>query len=174
MEHDKPKSKPKKSQRQVYEYNPFNIETSPRFKKRISKTEDLKVVGEDDIVVSPIAGFWHATEVDPEQFVKLYINGVKALKELTTHGVRVFEMLYMSLKDNMNKDVFVINYAKIDQSVYDINKTSFYLGINELIDKGFIAQSDIPTMYWVNPNYLWNGNRIAYINEFYKKGEHNA
>ena len=41
-----------------------------------------------------MAGFWHAEEVDNAKFIKLYVNGVKAFKDLKGPGTKVFELMY--------------------------------------------------------------------------------
>lgn len=56
------------------------------------------IVGETGEIVAPVAGFWQAQEVDAAKFVKLYINGVKAFKELTNAGTKVFELLYLEVQ----------------------------------------------------------------------------
>ena len=71
------------------------------------------------------AGFFHYEEVDKTQFLKLYINGVKALTELSSSGTKVFEVLYRTVQDNMNKDKILIAYDLIDQDIVSISESTF-------------------------------------------------
>ena len=38
--------------------------------------------------------------------------------------------------------------------------------MNELIDSKFIAESEATNLYFVNPAFIWNGNRLAFIKEY--------
>jgi hypothetical protein len=35
-----------------------------------------------------------------------------------------------------------------------------------LLEKQFIYESTTPNLYWLNIDYLFNGNRLAFIKEF--------
>ena len=58
-------------------------------------------------IQTQIAGFWEAEEVDSTKFVKLFVRGVKALKELTGAGTKVFEVLYLRVQENIGKTKFI-------------------------------------------------------------------
>ena len=75
----------------VYAANPFmegeqrpNIK--PRLKRITNRKGDMLVMGETGEIVNPVAGFWQSQEVDSAKFVKLFVNGVKAFRELTNGG----------------------------------------------------------------------------------------
>ena len=38
-----------------------------------------------------------------------------------------------------------------------------------MLDKGFIAESEHPNFYWINPHLFFNGDRMVFINEYRKK-----
>lgn len=116
-------------------------------------------------IVAP-AGFWHTEEVDKTQFVKLYVNGVKAFKELTAAGTKVFELMYFELQKNIGKDLIHLSFAGIDQTVSPIGQATFYRGMRELVDKGFLAEAMTTNAYFVNPDYVWNGDRLAFVKEY--------
>ena len=102
--------------------NPFLPTTSQATKSRIKRVaeangERLMVISGDTGEMLAPAGFWHAQEVDKTQFVKLYINGVKAFKELSNAGTRAFEFLYMAVQKNIGKDMVNLVFADIDQDV---------------------------------------------------------
>jgi hypothetical protein len=42
-------------------------------------------------------------------------------------------------------------------------------GMRELIEKGFIAESVTQSKYFINPDYLWNGDRLGFVKEYRKK-----
>lgn len=151
--------------------NPFLPTTSLATKSRIKRVaeangERLMVISGDTGEMLAPAGFWHAQEVDKTQFVKLYINGVKAFKELSNAGTRAFEFLYMAVQKNIGKDMVNLVFADIDQYVTPIGKATFYRGVRELLDKEFIAETVMNGRYFVNPDYMWNGDRLAFVKEY--------
>ena len=162
-----------KSKRKVQRYasNPFisnaMVNTKTGVKRISSKGGDrMMVVSESTGEIMAPAGFWQAQEVDKTQFVKLYVNGVKAFKELTGAGTKVFEVLYMKVQAGIGKDQLMLTFPNLDQSINPMSEATFYRGMRELIEKGFIAESTVPGIYYLNPDYLWNGDRLAFVKEF--------
>jgi hypothetical protein len=39
-------------------------------------------------------------------------------------------------------------------------------GMRELIEKGFIAATPSQGMFWLNPSFVWNGDRLAFVKEY--------
>ena len=158
-----------------YGKNPFIEAASVNTKsgvKRItdkSGTKMMVVSGSTGEIMAP-AGFWQAQEVDRTQFVKLYVNGVKAFKELTGAGTKVFELLYLRVQENIGKDEIWLTFPSIEQSINPISKAVFYRGMKELLEKAFIAESLSPGLYYLNPDFMWNGDRLAFVKEYRVKG----
>jgi hypothetical protein len=119
-------------------------------------------------IITPIASFWHAEQVDNTKFVKLYINGVKAFKDLTSAGTKVFELLYLAIQNGIGKDIIWLSFTEIDQTITPMAKATFMRGMRELIEKNFIAESITQNKYFINPDYVWNGDRLAFVKEYYK------
>lgn len=162
-----------KSRRGLSQYNanpfvsPGLIET--RTKRLTNNKGGMMVVNrETNKVVAPIAGFWQAHEVDNTKFVKLYINGVKAFRDLTSAGTKVFELLYLEVQKNIGKDLIWLSFGEIDQAATPMGKATFMRGMRELIEKGFLAESTTQSKYFLNPDYIWNGDRLAFVREYYK------
>lgn len=117
-------------------------------------------------IQAPIAGFWEAQEVDSTKFIKLFVNGVKALAELTNPGTRVFELLYIEMQSNIGKDQIYLSYSGLDRNLKSISRSTFSRGVAELIEKRFIAAMPAVGWYWINPDFMWNGDRLAFVKEF--------
>ena len=156
----------------VYDSNPFLQSglVKPKTKRITNKRGDLMVVGETGEIVAPIAGFWQAEEVDSIKFVKLYVNGVRAFKDLTNAGTRVFEVLYLEVQKAIGRDRVYLSFTTLDPSVKNLSQATFTRGMRELIDKGFVAPTEAVAWYWLNPDYLWNGDRLAFVREYRRKG----
>ena len=161
---------------ELFEANPFvgsAVVNTKQGVKRITGKDGssmLMVNGGTGEVVGP-AGFWHAQEVDKTQFVKLYVNGVKALKGLTGAGTKVFEQLYQEIQQQIGKDKVYLSYSAIDHDVAPMSIATYTRGMRELMDKGFIAPSTVQGWYYINPDYMWNGDRLAFVKEFRKAVE---
>lgn len=171
MTHAIETKEPKETRRGVvlYDENPFLTYDTVKSKTKriINKRGDMMIVsGETGEVVAPVAGFWQAEEVDNAQFVKLYVHGVRAFKELTGAGTKVFELLYLEIQKNISKDRVYLSYTGIDKHATDISRSTFARGLAELIDKGFVAPSPAIGWYWLNPDYMWNGDRLAFVKEY--------
>jgi hypothetical protein len=93
---------------------------------------------------------------------------VKALKELTSSGTRVFEVLYLRVQDNIGKDQVFMAYAAIDQALTPMSAATYDRGMRELIEKSFIAATPVQGWFWLNPDYVWNGDRLAFVKEYRK------
>ena len=159
-----------------YAKNPF-VQTAANATKSGVRRITNNAKGGEMMVMSPStgeifgpAGFWQAQEVDRTTFVKLYINGVRALKELTSAGTKVFELLYVRVQSAIGKDQIWLTHPSIDQAVTPISEATFYRGMKEFLVKKFIAESTTPGLYFLNPDYIWNGDRLAFVKEYRVKG----
>ena len=154
--------------------NPFIINAASNTKSGVKRIVDksgnrMMVVAEDTGEVVAPAGFWQTQEVDKTQFVKLYVNGVKAFRDLSGAGTKVFEVLYLKVQEATGKDFLYISFVEIDQQVTPMSKATFMKGMKELIIKGFIAESMAQNKYYLNPDYMWNGDRLAFVKDYIKK-----
>jgi len=154
-----------------YKENPFIMTASDHTKGGVRKIsgragDRLMIVSEDTGERVGGAGFFHTQEVDKTQFLKLYVNGVKALTELTSAGTKVFEILYRTIQENKDKDKVFMAFDLVDQEVVKIARATFYRGMRELINKGFIAETTVSSLYFINPDYLFNGDRLSFIKTF--------
>ena len=155
----------------LYEQSPFMVDIQAKTKRITNKRGDMMLVSSSTgEVQSNIAGFWETEEVDNAKFIKLFVNGVKALAELSNAGTRVFELLYIEMQNNIGKDQVYLSYTGLDKNQKSISRSTFSRGLSELIDKKFIAAMPAVGMYWVNPEFIWNGDRLAFVKEYKRKG----
>jgi hypothetical protein len=151
----------------IYEVSPFLPNVQTRTKRVTNKRGDMMLVSsETGEIQAPIAGFWEAEEVDAAKFVKLFVNGVRALAELSNAGARVFELLYIEMQNNVGRDQVFLSYMGLDHRQRAISRSTFARGLAELIDKRFIAAMPAVGKYWVNPDFIWNGDRLAFVKEY--------
>lgn len=135
-------------------------------RKITNKTGDrCMIVSEQGEILAP-AGFHEIVEVDRTKFVKLYVNGVKAFQGLSAAGAKIFELVYMIVQDNPGADRFYLHLMDAEKYGLKVSRPVFHRGLSELIEKEFVFESVMPNIYFLNVDYLFNGNRLAFIKEF--------
>jgi len=156
----------------LYERNPFMMELTTKTKRITNKRGDMMLVNsQTGEIQTSIAGFWESEEVDSTKFVKLFVKGVAALKELTNAGTKVFEVLYLKIQETIGQDQVYMNFATIDQDITPMSESTYMRGMRELIEKGFLAATPNIGLYWLNPSFIWNGDRLAFVKEYWKKSD---
>ena len=169
----KPVKKAPKLRKTTYDSNPFLEDAFPMLKsktKRIANNRGGYLIKSDSgEIVDQMAGFWTAKQVDSTQFIKLYVNGVKAFTDLSTKGAKVFELMYYEIQNSIGKDKIYLNFTTIEKEKLKISKTTFYDGLNELVEKKFLAPAEATHWFWLNPDYLWNGDRLTFVQTFIKQ-----
>lgn len=153
-----------------HDKNPFIANAAANSKsgsKRLSnkKGDKYMIISEHGEAIAP-AGFHEVVEIDKTQFVKLYINGVKAFQGLKSAGGKVFELIYRAVQDAPGTDRIWLHFMEIEQNITPISRATFDRGMTELLEKGFIAESTTPGAYFLNIDYLFNGNRLAFVKEY--------
>lgn len=159
--------------RKVFPSNPFVknnlIENSSRRRTINRSGRNAMVISEEGEILSPHAGFWASYEVDSTKFVKLYVDGVRAFAGLSSAGAKVFEVMYLEMQRNIGQDRVVLNYTLIDQELTPMSEATFTRGLGDLVKKEFVAATTVPSIYWINPAYVWNGDRLLFVKEYHRK-----
>lgn len=155
----------------LYRENPFMPSVKTRTRRIVNKRGDMMLVNPKTGEISAeVAGFWEAEEVDGSQFIKLFVNGVRALKELTGSGTKVFEVLYLRVQESIGKDRVYMSFSAVDQAKTPMSKSTYKRGLSELIEKKFLAATPVQGWYWLNPDFVFNGDRLAFVKEYRKAG----
>lgn len=159
----------------LYDSNPFMVEVQTKTRRITNKRGNMQLVSsETGEVHSSIAGFWESEEVDSTKFIKLFVQGVKALKELSGSGTKVFEVLYLRVQESIGQDRIYIAFSEVDQALTPMSEATYTRGMRELMEKGFIAASPSQGMFWLNPAFVWNGDRLAFVKEYRKSNPSRA
>lgn len=143
------------------------------------RTVKLSVFGKDDnVLLNQSTGEVHGTHVttykrvDGEQFVKLFTANVGLTFDLTSAGIKAFSVLLWSVqhralsKDEVDLDSLVLDdfleYHKDKKPPMKLSITTFKRGLNELEKASIIAKTMRAGRYFINPNFVFNGDRIAF------------
>ena len=133
------------------------------------KDDDLLLVSRStgELPANANVGVIFTRKVEANEFLKVYVGGIAALFGLSKAGQKVFSLLYSQLSgtEGKDKDTVTLYYAALPKDIQEkISYRVFNKGINDLIEVGFIAESLVPSQFYINPTYIFNGNRLAVIN----------
>jgi hypothetical protein len=103
-------------------------------------------------------------EVDKDQFIKLYLGEIKSLFELSKTGLKAFGYVLSCMR--INDAEIYLNMAQMTEFCQWKTTSQAYRGIGELIANKIIAQSVRSNLWYINPNVIFNGDRIAFIKEY--------
>lgn len=160
-----------------YKENPFlndTVELATLGTRKVCSQadRDLIILQKDTGEFKDLAGFWHKQEVDKTQFVKVYAEGLSVILGLKAPGRKVFSLIYNKLIERPGQSEILLTIEMTDERLLKelkIGRTTFFNGINECLKANIIAASMAAGYYFVNPAYIYNGNRIGIIKEFVLK-----
>jgi hypothetical protein len=106
-------------------------------------------------------------EVDEGQFIKLFTQDLATWFDLNKAGIRVFGALLTIVQESaIGRDMVFFDVRSEALAAFKITKSMFYRGLDELIEKGFIARHLSPGWYFFNPAMFFNGNRARFVREY--------
>ncbi|ECE6016621.1 hypothetical protein DMZ75_24250 [Salmonella enterica subsp. diarizonae] len=156
-----------------YEENPF-VEgmVVPMKGQRIQ----ISRLGRDDnILVNQSTGEIQGTHiatfkrVDSEQFVKLFTANIALTFELGAAGIKAFGVLAWILQDrSISQDIVPLDkyvlddFLKSQDTKLSLSQATFARGLSELEKAKIIAKHVRQGWYFINPNFVFNGDRIAF------------
>ena len=113
--------------------------------------------------------FGRKVQVEKNQFLRLYADGVKMFLGISSAGVKVFMLIFDNLLDNENWQTDMIDLAYpllTDEQKENLSEGTFFRGIRELIKAKFLAPAMLRGRYWINANYVFRGNRLTLVNQY--------
>lgn len=143
------------------------------------KKVQLSKIGKDDnILVNQSTGEVQGThlttykKVDGEQFIKLFTANIGMTFDLSSAGIKTFSvLLWVVQHDAISKDTVDLDAMTLEDflQTHSDNKkplklsiTTFKRGLNELEKAQIIAKTMRKGRYFINPNFVFNGDRIAF------------
>lgn len=155
-----------------YEENPFVEDMIVPV--RGQRVQISKLGRDDNVLVNQATGELQGThlttyrKVDSEQFVKLFTANIGLTFELGAAGIKAFGVLVWILQDrSISKDLvpldkFVLDDFLKSQDKLSLSLATFARGLAELEKAKIIAKQLRPGWYFINPNFVFNGDRIAF------------
>ncbi len=159
-----------------YKANPFLSDMSIPVRGQRVKISQM---GKDDnVLVNQQTGEVRGThvttyrKVDGEHFVKLFTANIGMTFDLTSAGIKTFGVLVWTVqheaisRDEITLDTYTldafIGSKKHKKSVLKLSLATFKRGLNELEKAQIIAKTIRQGRYYINPNFVFNGDRIAF------------
>ena len=159
-----------------FDKNPFtNDMIVPVGKKQVK----LSRMGKDsDVLMNQETGELKGThiatykKVDTEQFVKLFTQNIALTFGLKAAGIKAFSVLAWVVQHGaISKDIVAIGSYELESflKAHDqinppikLSIPTLMRGLNELEKSQIIAKHTKRGWYFLNPNFLFNGDRIAF------------
>lgn len=130
---------------------------------------------DDNVLVNQSTGEVHGThvttyrKVDGEQFIKLFTANIALTFDLSSAGIKTFNVLMWVVQHQaISKDLVVLDQMMLEDFLeaqsrpLKLSLATFKRGLNELEKAQIIAKSMRKSFYYINPNFVFNGDRIAF------------
>ncbi|MFC0915873.1 replication/maintenance protein RepL [Pasteurella multocida] len=156
-----------------YKENPFleNLVIPVR-----GKQVKISTLGSDDnnIIINQETGEYiggtHVVtykKVDEQEFVKVFTQNIALTFDLTSAGIKALSMLFWAVQHTaINKDIVILDQITFDDFITATEKTSTFRtmqrGFIELEKAKIIAKTLRKGAYFINPNFIFNGSRVAF------------
>jgi hypothetical protein len=159
-----------------YSENPFMEGMTVPTKGRAVRIS--KIGGTGDVLVNQHTGEVSGThvttyrKVDSEQFVKLFTANIALTFGLKSAGIKAMNVVIWTVQHNaISKDqvdlerftleFFLRAHVNLDPPI-KLSLATFTRGITELEKANIIAKTLKKGRYFINPNFVFNGDRIAF------------
>lgn len=142
-----------------------------------------KLGADNNVLVNQATGEVHGTHlttykrVDSEQFIKLFTANIALTFDLSAAGIKTLSVLMWVVQHHaISKDLVVLDHMMLDDFLSDQKKplklsiATFKRGLNELEKSQIIAKSMRKSFYYINPNFVFNGDRIAFTTLIEREG----
>jgi len=165
--------------KQRYAENPFATEDGFRVPIR-NKSEIIQTdgpaavtVGNEQIAVAQIR---RITTVDSDPFVKLFTAELNRFFDLTPTALRVVTVLIQDIGrirlgegDQVYLTEKLVSETLVKNGMKSPSSATYYRAMEELIEKGFIAPTTNPPLFFINPAIFFNGDRVRFVTEIRRK-----
>ena len=156
--------------------NPFLGEhtVSTRKRRTVVGGKGMAVVNTETGEMGDAVEIVRVTTVDTEQFVKVFTQNLRVFFDLSSITIKLLEVLLSQVQKAPNTDKVMLNVS-IAQDYFTetsrepISKASFHRAIKEMLDKNFVAETQLSGLFFINPNLFFNGDRVRFVTELQRK-----
>lgn len=122
--------------------------------------------------------------VDTEQFVKLFTRNIALTFDLTSTGIKAFNVLCWAVQNGaLSKDEIALDAVTHEEFMaahagwnppLKLSLPTFKRGMVELEKCKLIAKTVRAGRYFVNPNFVFNGDRVVFSTVIEKREKNKA
>lgn len=166
-----------------YDENPFVADMVVPVK---GKQVQLSRLGKDEnVLVNHATGEVQGThvttyrKVDSAQFVKLFTQNIAMTFDLKAAGIKAFNVVLWVLQNkSLDKDLIPLDKLVLEDFVAEhkdrkppvkMSQPTFWRGLAELEGAKIIAKHRRQGWYFINPNFCFNGDRVAFTQMIERK-----
>jgi len=138
---------------------------------KIANGNRAMIIGKDtgELLGDAHAVFFEMQAVDRGQFVKMYLAGIKNTAKLTKAGMQVFEIVYNQVRENPQTDKIELNVYLAKKFGMEMSERTYQRGLRELLESEFLYRSPSADVFFININFMFNGNRVTLAQSYYLK-----
>lgn len=154
------------------ETNPF-VQSASGFKiTAIWKMEKLITAGaESSDSASAVSTQWRAYKFEKDDRVSLYIDGLLGFFPHLSSAAKDM-MMYIAARMQYDTDIIELEEEKYC-NVMNLSRSTFFSAKRELTNRIIIPRTSRRNTYWINPAYLFRGNRMEkYPDSVVMRNEH--
>ncbi len=151
-----------------YEVSPFIDQLTVKTRgRKVTVSRGSTIVDLSTGEIEGMTEIAQVIEVDEGQFVKLFTKDLAHWFDLSKGGMRVFGALLVTVQETaIGRDIVYLDTRSKALDQFQISRSTFYRGLDELIDKGFIARHLSAGWFFFNPAMFFNGNRARFVREY--------
>lgn len=169
---------------QRYDHNPF-IEGGMQLPIDTKQVKVSRLGKDDNVLMNRDTGEELGThvvtykKVDASEFVKLFTANIALTFDLKAAGIKAFNVLmWIVQKRGIQRDLIVLDKYTLEDFLthhdmmsrpLKLSLSTFKRGLKELEDSQIIAKNVRAGWYYINPNFVFNGDRIAFSTVIEKK-----
>lgn len=106
-------------------------------------------------------------KVDSTQFIKLFTQNIKLAFELTQAGQKALYVLFWAIQNEIGKDLVLLDQYTLKDFLevnpeLSMSLPTFKRGLGELVRCQILAMNERKSFYYINPNFVFNGDRVAF------------
>jgi hypothetical protein len=172
---------------QPSDVNPFSVALARGMKTRMRRsatdTNRLAVVNMETAVVEGAAEICRISEVDPEQFMKVFSAQLGAIYALPPRATKLLIVMWdvYSHEAKKRKETAPLDYVEMSLKIYEDmarrngavapSKPTYHRAMKDLMEAGFVSTGDRAGRYWINPAVFFIGSRVRLVQELRKTPE---
>ncbi|MGJ3495702.1 replication/maintenance protein RepL [Piscirickettsia salmonis] len=165
-----------KTKSKRYNSNPFMVDMIiPSATKKVQ----LSRLGKDNnVLINQNTGEMTGThvttykKVDAAKFVKLFAQNIALTFDLKASGIKAFNVLIWAVQNKtIEKDLVCLDKYTLEDFLVDhsdreppikLSLPTFWRGLADLEEANIVAKNIRQGWYFINPNFVFNGDRIAF------------